>query len=72
MEQLKGSRPFCSLSKRGEEERERGPRVPTQASFSSSETLQALEPGAHLLLGARGPQPPSRDNLEPGPPGRNS
>ncbi|CAL8261650.1 unnamed protein product [Lota lota] len=78
MEPVRGSRPFCSLSKRGEGEREgerererRVCRVPTQASYSSSETLQAVEePGAHLLLGARAPQPPSRENLEHGRPGQ--
>ncbi|CAL8354637.1 unnamed protein product [Merluccius merluccius] len=73
MEQVRGSRPFCSLSQRGEAERgeaereRRACRVPTQ-TFSSSHTLQAAEePGAHLLLGA--PQPPSRD-LEHGRPGQ--
>ncbi|XP_030224300.1 teneurin-3 isoform X5 [Gadus morhua] len=69
MEPVRGSRPFCSLSKRSEGEREgereRRCRVPTQASYSSSETLQAVEePGARLLLGARAPPPPSRETLE--------
>ena len=74
MEPVRGSRPFCSLSKRSEGEREgereRRCRVPTQASYSSSETLQAVEePGARLLLGARAPPPPSRETLEHSRPG---
>ena len=44
--------------------------MPTQASYSSSETLQAVEePGARLLLGARAPPPPSRETLEHSRPG---